>query len=246
MKTKQSQEYLRFGGIGFFGLEGKEKEKKEGKDKALLSEQSSGLRPVFGPGHVCLSAFSKLSGTFLPSTVESCPGVLRGRCPALPSPSEGLHGCYCLRGRFHFGQWALCSLPPPLGVLWGWPHCLSGLGAVPPGVSLVAGSWGEDGEVGWGVREWHPFPNLCKGIGALRTASVQLVISVTLWNLSPREENSPQKKPKMDGEREKKSHQLNVAGALFMASLLGLPPSCVPGFISSHFQWENSDLKEVK
>ena len=55
-----------------------------------------------------------------------------------------------------------------------------------------------------------------------------------------------EKKPKMDGEREKKSHQLNVAGALFMASLLGLPPSCVPGFISSHFQWENSDLKEVK
>lgn len=77
MNTKQSQEYLRFGGIEFFGLEEKGKEKeKEGKDKALLSEQSSALIPVFGPGQVHLSAFSKLSETCLPSTVESCPGIL--------------------------------------------------------------------------------------------------------------------------------------------------------------------------
>ena len=146
MNTKQSQEYLRFGGIWFFGLEGKEKEKKEGKDKALLSEQSSGLRPVFGPGHVCLSAFSKLSGTFLPSTVESCPGVLRGRCPALPSPSEGLP--WLLLSEREVPFWSMSTVLPPssprgplrMAPLPFWSWCSAPRGVF--GGRVLGGGWG--------------------------------------------------------------------------------------------------------
>ena len=129
-------------------------------------------------------------------------------------------------------------LPPPCpwGPLRMAPLPYRSRCSAPTGV-FGGGGWGVGGGQGSGVGGRRvtsisqPLQRHWSSESSLSTAS-DFCYSVKSISLGKK---TPHKRNQRWMEKEKRSHQLNMAGALLTASLVGLLPSRVPGFTSSHF-----------